>query len=145
MLRYCLLGYCAVDLFSRCVVKTLTQETTTLWTKKPASLFPHKSLRVRLQVASQPIAKRASDQGVCCYAIKGNLGLTRKQSTCLNVIAYLILIFGVIWVKNHILWFICSHKCFPMRDSLEHNFLKHLYMVFFALFVYCCFQKNHWC
>ena len=28
------------------------------------STFPHKSLWVRLQVASQPVSKRASDQGV---------------------------------------------------------------------------------
>ena len=34
-----------------------------------------------LQVASQPIAERSNDQGVCCCIVQVNLGLSRKQPT----------------------------------------------------------------
>ena len=69
MLKDYLVDHHVVDLFSRCVVRTLTQETTTIRVEKPASLLPHKSLWVRLQVALQPVAERASDQGVCCCVV----------------------------------------------------------------------------
>ena len=68
-----------VDLFGRCAVRVVTQGTTTILVGKPASLFLHKSLRVRLQIASQLVAERASDQGFCCCTVQVNPGLTRKQ------------------------------------------------------------------
>ena len=98
-------GRCAVDLFRKCTVKTLTLITTTIWIDKLASLFPHKSLRVRLQVASQPVAERASDQGVCCCATKEHPGLTQKATNNGFVAS---LNFQIAFSRTTAQWFHCQ-------------------------------------